>query len=109
MLATVAVRSSCSAATYLIDCGFRHERFRRYSDAERCYEEALELIESSTGMADSSKELLAETLRKLARVCKMQGKLAESALLVDRAERMDSGTQPLAGSAGFWALLGGAN
>jgi hypothetical protein len=72
--------------------------------AEHCYEEALASFESITS---GSKEPVAQTLRNLARVCKMQGKLAESTLLEDRAERLDGGdSKPLGGSAGFWALMG---
>lgn len=87
----------------LISLGLSYEKRNQLVAAEHCYEEALSALEGACG----SKEMLVDTLRNLARVCKMQGKLAESSLLEDRAERLDRGdSKPLGGSAGFWALLG---
>lgn len=103
LIATIARQKNTTSD--LIDFGYQYEQRHQFDNAEQCYEEALATLESVAG---SSKELLAQTLRNLARVCKIQGKLAEAILLEDRAERLDGGeSRPLGGSGGFWALLGG--
>lgn len=103
LIATTARQKNTTSD--LIDIGYQHEQRRQFDHAEQCYEEALASLESVTS---GSKELLAQTLRNLSRVCRIQGKLAEAILLEDRAERLDGGEiRPLGGSGGFWALLGG--
>lgn len=88
----------------LIDYGHMYRQTNRLVAAEQCFEEALAALELTPS---GSKELQAYTLRNLARVCKMQGKLAESSLLEDRADRLlGDDARPLGGSSGFWALLG---
>ncbi|MFN8658586.1 MAG: tetratricopeptide repeat protein [Candidatus Obscuribacterales bacterium] len=87
----------------LLEYGHICRQENRLAAAEQCFEEALLALEKTPG---GSKELQAYTLRNLARICKMQGKLAESSLLEDRADRLGDDATPLGGSSGFWALLG---
>lgn len=90
-----------------------HEKRQEYADAERIYEEALALYEEIFGTQHLTTALVT---RNLARVLRVQGKIAEASLLEDHASdilswRGDSDESkkiPFGGSAGFFELLGNA-
>lgn len=103
---SVSAPATRKSAIYqnLINYGQMYRQEHQLAAAEQCFEEALSTLEN---WPSGSKELQADTLRNLAGVCKMQGKLAESSLLEDRADRLlGDDAKPLGGSSGFWALLG---
>jgi hypothetical protein len=90
-----------------------YEKREEYSDAERLYEEALAVYEEIFGTQHLTVALVT---RNLARVLRIQGKIAEASLLDDHASDIltrrgdsdDAKKIPFGGSSGFFELLGNA-
>lgn len=88
-----------------------HEKRQEYVDAERLYEEALTIYEELFGTRHLTTAL---ATRNLARILRIQGKIAEASLLEDhasdilsrRADGDEAKNMPFGGSSGFFELLG---
>jgi len=88
-----------------------HEKRQEYVEAERFYEEALAVYEEIYGTQHLT---TAVATRNLARVLRVQGKIAEASLMEDhaadilsrRADPDEAPKMPFGGSSGFFELLG---
>jgi hypothetical protein len=98
-------------AHHLYGMGAVHEKRQEFNDAQRLYEEALAIYEEIFGTQHLTTALVT---RNLARVLRVQGKIAEADLLEDHAndffsrggQETDDNAVPFGGSSGFFSLLG---